>query len=501
MIRYLRTQPWFVLLLPVFFVLHGFAEHFGFIAFHDTLLLMGTYCLFAAIVYGFSWLFFKNRIKAALITSAWMVFYLFFGAFFDFLRDYAPARFFYKYSVLVPVFMLLLFAFFIYLKRTKHPFYRLTLFLNVLLLVYLVVDVISISWKSINPLTNKLANYDFVQDNHYRIPDTCSRPDIYFLLFDEYAAPGSLKEQFNFQNDIDSFLTAQHFQVQTHSRSNYNFTPFSMSSILNMSYLKGFDYSKGVDRDDVLDCNVMIRENQVIGFLGNNGYDIVNLSMFDLAGHPSAINQSFLPVKAKMLTEGTLIPRLYRDFEWFFVNNKLVSKFFTHTFSFQHIENNARFVKEVKELSATKAAQPRFIYAHFYMPHFPYFFDQNGNRKPDSTVIAELYRPADADKAYLNYVLYVNKEMKQLVSTIQQNTHGKAAIMLLADHGYRHNHPKDHSHLYRNLNAVYLPNQHYGGFYDSISNVNQFRVFFNSLFQQQFPLLKDSSYLLFDKQL
>lgn len=43
-----------------------------------------------------------------------------------------------------------------------------------------------------------------------------------------------------------------------------------------------------------------------------------------------------------------------------------------------------------------------------------------------------------------------------------------------------------------NLNAVYLPQKSYSGWYNGINNVNQFRVLLNTLFHQQMPLLADS---------
>ena len=47
MINALRKQPWYLLLLPLFFVMHGFTENFGFINFWDTLILAITAALFA----------------------------------------------------------------------------------------------------------------------------------------------------------------------------------------------------------------------------------------------------------------------------------------------------------------------------------------------------------------------------------------------------------------------------------------------------------------------
>ena len=63
----------------------------------------------------------------------------------------------------------------------------------------------------------------------------------------------------------------------------------------------------------------------------------------------------------------------------------------------------------------------------------------------------------------------------------------------MSDHGYRY--IKDggaYSWFFNNQNAVYFPDGDYSLMYDSISNVNQFRVVFNKLFRLNLPLLKDS---------
>ena len=69
----------------------------------------------------------------------------------------------------------------------------------------------------------------------------------------------------------------------------------------------------------------------------------------------------------------------------------------------------------------------------------------------------------------------------------------EAVIALMSDHGYRSFDLIDPRFLKtNNFNAVYFPSRDYGLYYDSMSNVNQFRVLLNSLFKQNLPILKDS---------
>ena len=137
------------------------------------------------------------------------------------------------------------------------------------------------------------------------------------------------------------------------------------------------------------------------------------------------------------------------------------------------------------------------VYLHLYMPHPPFFYDKNGKLRDAHISFRQLdyFNP----KAYLEYVQFTNGKLKDIINTILNNN-PNAAIVLMADHGYR-NPTKDPYPLFHfnNLNAVYFPDKDYRLLYDSITGCNQFRVVLNSLFKTKFPLLKDSSILIKDK--
>src|SRR5439155_10631094 len=118
--------------------------------------------------------------------------------------------------------------------------------------------------------------------------------------------------------------------------------------------------------------------------------EIVNYSIFNLAGHPTMVNQSFLPLNTRLITERTLFANLRKDVGW-----KL-----TPWYPFKWLwardvmginTQNLNFVDLVKRSATEKNSRPRFFYAHFYMPHIPYYFDKNGHLK-DLKIIAAEYK-------------------------------------------------------------------------------------------------------------
>jgi hypothetical protein len=100
--------------------------------------------------------------------------------------------------------------------------------------------------------------------------------------------------------------------------------------------------------------------------------------------------------------------------------------------------------------------------------------------------------------AYISYLKYTNKKLLGLIDYIQANIARPTVIILLGDHGFRESSYSNHLTKYElmNLNAVFLSDRNYTGFYKGMSNVNQFRVLLNSQLGQHLSLLKDSTILM-----
>ena len=491
----LRRWPLYVLLLPLFFVLHGVKENFGFLLAGDYLPLVLFYCLAALIIYLLLYLIYRNKIKAGLITFLLLSIFFFYGAIQDFLKANLPAL--NRYVILLSSFFLSTVIVAGVLKKSKQRFIKVNFFLNCLLIIYIVADLAVVLAKSFSLSKDKFTIYPFAQNEHYTICKDCEKPDIYFLVFDEYASSVCLKNDFGFNNSqLDTFLINKQFRIQKYSWGNYNFTPFSMSSILNMSYINGIN-PESITSDDYARCNKLIRENEVVKYFSANGYDIVNRSIFDIAGNPSPVNQDFLPLKARLITDRTLWGRVKRDILWNLVMGKFEIKWLSQNLIYSYNQNNNKLIDLVKKDSEKKSSIPRFIYAHYNMPHPPYYFDKIGKALPKEKLDHSFEKDKDL---YIGYVQYTNTKIIELVNTISRNTNNEAVMIIMGDHGFRNDWQMPQHVFLQNQNAVYLPGKNYNLFYDSITGVNQFRVLINTLFKQNTPLLKDTSIFLKDVQ-
>lgn len=200
-------REYFLLLLPAFFVLHGYTENFPLIKAGDAFFLFLQYSALSLLLYPVSFLVFRSWRKAAVAVLLLLSFYFFFGSMHDAAKSVLPGTFVVKYTFLLPFTAAVAMAAIIFLKKTKRQFNRFVRYANVLLVVLLAVDIFSLSKKfSEQPETTAVAPAGF---SHC---DSCPVPDIYFIIADEYAGNRELKEIFNFDNSsFEKALGEQRF--------------------------------------------------------------------------------------------------------------------------------------------------------------------------------------------------------------------------------------------------------------------------------------------------
>jgi hypothetical protein len=251
---------------------------------------------------------------------------------------------------------------------------------------------------------------------------------------------------------------------------------------LNMEYLSWIGNKSDISVKYYTIASRQISNNLVMDLLKKRKYTIKNYSVFDLANQPSPFDPGFLALEMRLITDKTMLGRIKKALFWGAGN-------WTGWNARQRISKGN---KKLMELTRTEArvpsANPRFIYSHLMMPHPPFLFDSTG-RELHSTGNSGT---ESSSRDYLQYLAFTNRQVSKLIDDILKGTSGKAVIVLLSDHGFRELAHEDCSVLNGNFNAVYLPDHNYKLYYDSISNVNQFPVLFNSLFKTNIPYSKDS---------
>jgi hypothetical protein len=156
---------------------------------------------------------------------------------------------------------------------------------------------------------------------------------------------------------------------------------------------------------------------------------------------------------------------------------------------------------------AADSPGPKFVFAHFIVPHPPYVFDRNGNYTPE--------RDRDGNvRGYLEQVRYTNSEIERIVNRLLAvRADEQPIIVIQADEGpyprlstripssWTDESDADLRVKFGILNAYFLPGPR-SEFtqYPSITPVNTFRMLFTRYFGANLPVLPDESYAIEDKR-
>lgn len=482
--QYLKKIPFFLILLVLFFCLHGSLENYGSVNSGEVMLLGLVILLSGALLFGIIYLFTRDVSFTSLLTFFIGLWYLFFGAMHDWVKSKTWLSFLHSYSVLLPVLLLATIAWVIFLKRKKNIRVKLFTYLNVVLLVYCVIDSVSIVSKYFAP-AKKPANAVAFDNSKVK-----AKPNVYFLLFDEYPGYKSLKDSFGYANDsLYNFMQQQQFKVLP-VFSNYNYTLFSMSAIFNMRYVDtNYSVSKLTEHDFQMRASE-IRNGAVFSIFKNMGYTVQNYSIFDIGDQDGVNSQnSFLPLHIQLLSDKILHNRILRTSGFLFQNTIFNKQSWRKKALYQHDIDNQHSEALVKKSAAEKSVVPKFCYAHFMLPHFPFYKDSAGNYI--NIELAGSTASINNKALFLSYLKYTNSVIRSLVDTITLND-PKAVVVVMSDHGYRnYNNSSYEPFQFNNICFLRVPDNNIATYADNWSAVNFFRYLFNGQFGQQLPYLED----------
>ncbi len=390
---------------------------------------------------------------------------------------------------------LLLIGGFILAMRAGRHATRATRSLNVVAGVLLALNVVSIVAGSERQLTPR---------ETYALPgvnEDQARPsrDVYYLVFDRYANVQTLRELYGFDNEpFQEFLRSEGFFVADDSLANYQKTPHSLASSLNMNYLDEMAQSQGADSSDWTPVLASLNGSNVAAAFQELGYRYEHVGSWwdptrrdvtaDRFHDPGGVSE-FSGVLLQTTMWPTLSPLLGIDatFEQRQYQRAL--------FQFRTIERIAR------------DPAPTFTFVHFLLPHPPYVFDDDGR----------FLSPSDAeemgdDRAYLGQLEYTNRRIRELVlDLLSGSDESDPIIVIQSDEGpnpvavdedethydWTRASNRDLGLKLRILNAYYLPGP--GELpYPTISPVNSFRLVFSRYFGADLPLLDDRTFVYKD---
>ena len=482
------------LLIIIFFVLEGNNEFFPDVPFLSSLKLFGLFFLLAAACFFICKLIFRDHSRAAVISLLLTYVLLYCRTIYQYYAKpwgqdtrISNTHFF----VVLGVFILLL-IFGIY-KSSSPALIKFNRFLNILFLTLILFTAGNILFKILTPQKQFSLQ---LPDKPMPDPKVISpKPDIYLLLFDEYQGNDGLKYFYgNSAMGPYKMLLQKGFHIPAHPQSNYNYTFYSVPSLLNMSYLQFSDGKLGYDLKRVIKSVSSISDQSpLINFLSQEGYAIVNHSFFRLGNQPSPHSLLVVPHDGFTAIYSRTLPGWAQEDLLHFIPYNNLQKIL-QTYFFRIYQYNNEVIRGMDKTIYEKSITPKFVYAHLLIPHPPMLTDSIGNLKNISAAMYETNtRSALLKSSYADYMHYANSILEKMVTKIQQQD-STAVIVFASDHGFR-SFPDQQVHIFNNQCAVYMPGSTYEGFYDNVSMVNLMRLVLNNALGQKIPLLSDSLHL------
>ena len=501
----LSRYGFYPFLLIFFFSLHHYNQYYGLVRMNTIIIAFGKLILGFTFLILFVLIFTKNYYKSFSIGAILGFIYLFYGDIRDFIKHTLHLDFLSQYSVLIIIVLLAIFISINAIIR-KKDFRKFNFFLNSLLIA-------SITWECVKIIQTKseISN-DYVVNNERSGPGKVykekTNPDVYYLVFDCYPGSSFLKTYLNHDNsEFDSLLSNKGFYIVKDPQSNYNRTAFSIASTLNFSYLKNVNPDLKIGPKDYNISLFSIKNASVVKIFDNLGYDFYNLSIFDIAKTRSIQKETFLTLpEENVLLYNTFLECIKRDLLWHLAIGKYRIKAVQDIYK-RHENKVVNALKEKQKFNYTiydslqkialfKKGKSKYVYAHFYLPHPPFFYDENGKANSPDYIFS---KDGMRDKTlFLNYLVYTNEVIMKTVEKILYASDGKAIIILQSDHGFTDytGGPIDKQLDFKNFSAFYFPNRNYSGLYDSMSNINTFPFLFNKLFDTNIKLKADSTFYL-----
>jgi hypothetical protein len=247
--------------------------------------------------------------------------------------------------------------------------------------------------------------------------------DIYYIIFDRYARADQLQSVFGYDNS--GFLAAlreRGFFVADAAYSNYQRTTHSFVSSLNFDYLDRLDAPATRDKADWLPLYEMLQDFRVGRFLKVQGYEIHFFGTWWEPTRRIAIADTHhnfyeMPELARVIYEYSLIVKAGRligfrpadPLWWQCQRSRLM---------FQTLGNLG------------DAGTPKFVFAHFLVPHPPFVTDESGRCMDIGEVLSRSRK-----ENYIGQVKYANEQILAMVDRLLAGPGLKPIIILQADEG------------------------------------------------------------------
>jgi hypothetical protein len=470
--KYLERIPFHAFLVGLYIIFFIFVRNLREVTLAMTYRSVAISLLVSGLLFAIAYFFFRSSRKAGIYTTLLIIGFFVYGFIYSQLESL-----FYKglwpfshiHRFLIIAYCIAFLAVFLLLLRSPRPHFHVNYNLNLFVLVLLGANAI-MAFAAGRPAHTRQPENPFIQAFGAQGPDTgmtSSRPDVYYIVLDGYAAEDILKRDYEVaEPSFYQYLRRAGFYIADSSRANYPFTSLSLACSLNMNYLDSID--KKINYP-------LIEKNLVSHVFKQAGYRYVNIG----SGYAVTENQAY--------ADKTIPTPGLNEFE-----NRLLELTILRLDDVLGFTGFKRLKGQLQNVSQMVAEPgPKYCFVHVVAPHPPFVVDSAGNQKFRSSLSDMAWEPRSD---YLGQLQYVSRKIAAFIDSIKSRPGVPPVILVQSDHGPWINEgvPRSvyeaRSHI---LNAFYVPDSIRQQLYPTITPANSFRLLFRNLLHLNLSPLPD----------
>ena len=462
----------------------------------------------------------KNGKKAALIVTLAFIIFFSFGHIYNMLNqvsigdtDLGSNR------TLLPIFVISFGIGSFLIIRTKRTLDNATSIVNTISIVFITVIVAMVGIEafgcdecliqqtySLGIFSNQIMDSPLYFEEHsFSVSESGSLPNVYYIILDGYPRNDVLKKHLDFDNnEFINFLKQREFYVAENSYSNYSLSSTSIPATMNMTYINFLTDELGEDSrgyDPLLGKDFgLYADNQVIKNFKSMGYKVAKIGSVPMYLHEIPLADLSLCYKSIHLMDNRLFDTVART--------SMIGYFIERWSEDLQRQIILCAFEELPKISSYYE-EPVFVWSHIMLPHFPLIFGADGEPiTPGESLLVmnnpHVFEGTDSSwnikQQFLQQLQFANKKSMELVDKILENEK-QSIIIIQSDHGSAFDvdldDPTDddvHQRL-SNINAIYFPDEKPREILtNDQTNVNTFRIVFNSYFGSDYDILEDRIY-------
>lgn len=403
--------------------------------------------------------FIKDEAKAGIITTLFSFLFFNYGNIWEEL-NYLTEGFgmgLVSHWLLIPLGLLMWLLISRSIYKSRRNIALSTVFLNMTALCLIGLNLFNIVWYMVQQSKTR-GSLNTLSSSQLAIPANTHKPDVYFIILDEYAGFDAIKKLYHYNNDAFAVeLEKRGFYVVRQGIANSSRTERSIASTMSMRLFKEGDKPY-----------VMIQKSPVADIFKKLGYQIIVFPLNSEAVFDKCD-------RVYQFTELWNLALLQTTMLRFIADNIIKGTDYGRTYR----ENILFIFDKLKHMPLEES--PKFVYAHIVCPHAPFVFDEKGGKTEPVN-----YFNFSNRQYYLGQHRFMTKKVLELVDVLLKKSPTPPIIVLQSDHGQRGNTGKDRipvGNLWQDiLNTYYLPGMKDKGLHQTFRPVDTFRLIFSDYF-------------------